>query len=481
MKRLSKILTITVVLVIFSLVSIARHPQFPNVQTKPLTYPEIITALNTKLPNSVFKNKAQLISWLITQIKQRKVDKPLTAEREELLREAGATDELVETIRGNPVSTPTPVPTPTSTPAPTPKPTPIPTVIPTPEKTPVPTLKTTPELTSTPSALKTVAGGVVNGKAISLVKPAYPPAAQAVRASGAVNVQVTIDENGDVIAASAVSGHALLRTAAESAARVSKFSPTILSGQKVRVTGVIVYNFINNNPPKVQNFTNSIGMEFVPIPAGSFLMGSPGIEKDRDADEGPQRQITISKPFYLGKYEVTQEQWEKVMTVNPSYFKNCPKCPVENVNWQEIQNFITRLNALGEGKYRLPTEAEWEYACRAGANTKYSFGEDESALGGYAWFSENSGNRTHEVGTKQSNAWGLYDMHGNVWELVQDWKGNYPNGAVTDPLGPANGSTRVGRGGSWYGLSRFLRSAGRFGNSPLDRDNGLGFRLVREF
>ena len=316
-------------------------------QNKPLTYPEIITALNTKLPNSVFKNKTQLLNFLLTQIRQRKVDKPLTDEREDLLREAGATDELIETIRENPFGA---------------------------------------FDTDAPSVPKTVSGGVVNGRAINLVKPPYPPAAKAVRASGAVNVQVTIDEDGNVILASAVSGHNLLRAAAEQAARASKFNPLTISGQKVMMTGVIVYNFSNDNNSTSNSFKNSLGMEFVMIPAGSFMMGS----ENGESNEKPVHSVTISKSFYMGKTEVTQEQWEKVMGSNPSDLKNCPRCPVDQVSWEDLQNFITELNKKSEGNYRLPTEAEWEYACRAGSTTEYSYGNDEDLLGKYAWFRKNS-------------------------------------------------------------------------------------------
>lgn len=458
-------------------------------QTKPFTIGQILRAIASI--NEATGSRKKLISdKIISDVQNRRVDFPLSKENETLLRNEGATDALIETIRRNspplPTLTPTPKPTltPTSTPTPTPLPTPLPSPTPTPTLTPVPNPSPTTEPTAAnqPKVPNLVEENIVNGKAINLARPVFPQAAASLGISGQVRVQVTIDENGNVISAVAESGPAMLRLPAEVAARASKFNPTTVSGQKVKVKGVIVYNFVNSNPPKISpTFTNSIGMEFVLIPNGSFMMGSPLTEKERDADEGPQSRVTISRRIYLGKYEVTQEQWEKVMGTNPSHFKNCPKCPVENVTWQEIQRFIANLNNNGDGKYRLPTEAEWEYACRAGANTKYSFGDDERVLGGYAWFSENGENKTHQVGTKQPNAWGLYDMHGNVREVVEDWKGNYPSSAATtDPTGPASGSNRVGRGGGWYDFSRFLRAAGRFGISPLERDNGVGFRLVKE-
>ena len=168
------------------------------------------------------------------------------------------------------------------------------------------------------------------------------------------------------------------------------------------------------------SFHNSIGMEFVLIPSGSFVMGrDPLFEEDRD-DELPQHKVNISKPFYLGKYQVTQAQWVAVMEDNPSGFKG-PANPVEQVSWNDAQEFIKRLNVKeGHNRYRLPTEAEWEYAARAGADTVYFFGNDENILPVYAWFIDNSRKTPHPVGKKRPNAWGLYDVHGNVWEWVQD-------------------------------------------------------------
>ncbi|MEW6267496.1 MAG: SUMF1/EgtB/PvdO family nonheme iron enzyme [Thermodesulfobacteriota bacterium] len=228
------------------------------------------------------------------------------------------------------------------------------------------------------------------------------------------------------------------------------------------------------------SFTNSLGQKFVLIPSGTFTMGSPSSESGRDDDE-TQHQVTISRPFYMQTTEVTQGQWRSVMGSNPSHFKNCgDDCPVESVSWNDAQEFIGRLNAKeGGNKYRLPSEAEWEYAARAGSRTAYSFGESQSELGQYAWYDGNSGGQTHPVGRKRPNAWGFYDMHGNVWEWCQDWYGVYPSGAVTDPQGPSSGSDRVHRGGSWLSYAQYCRSAFRAGLVPGDRFNLLGFRLVR--
>ena len=213
----------------------------------------------------------------------------------------------------------------------------------------------------------------------------------------------------------------------------------------------------------------SIGMEFKLIPAGTFIMG-----------EGDQaHEVTLTKPFKMGVHEVTQAQYEQVMGVNPSRFKGGNK-PVEMVSWDNAVEFCRRLSELPAEKaagnvYRLPTEAEWEYACRAETTTMYSFGDDESDLGDYAWYGDNSGDKTHPVGGKKPNAWGLYDMHGNVWEWCQDWYGYYPSGSVTDPSGATSGSSRVFRGGGWFGTAVYCRSAIRYRYKPSFRY--IGFRV----
>ena len=218
---------------------------------------------------------------------------------------------------------------------------------------------------------------------------------------------------------------------------------------------------------------NSIGMRFVPIPAGTFTMG-----------EGKTaHKVTLTKPFELGQHEVTQEQYEKVMGKNPSHFKG-KQNPVEQVSWDDAVEFCRKLSAMPAEKkagyvYRLPTEAEWEYACRAGTTTRYSFGDSDSELGDYAWYDKNSGRTTHPVGQKKPNAWGLYDMHGNVWEWCQDWHGDYPSGSVTDPTGAAVGSLRVYRGGGWVDFARRCRSAVRGRFTPGVRFSDLGFRVLR--
>jgi formylglycine-generating enzyme required for sulfatase activity len=225
------------------------------------------------------------------------------------------------------------------------------------------------------------------------------------------------------------------------------------------------------------SYENSIGMKFVLIPDGTFEMGSP----NGGDDETPVHQVTISQPFYLGTYQVTQAQWEAVMGSNPSRFKGDANCPVESISWNDVQEFIKRLNAKeGDNTYRLPTEAEWEYAARAGTITAYSFGADRALLDQYGWYNGNSGGKTHPVGQLKPNPWGLYDMHGNVGEWVEDWYADkYPSEHQTDPKGPKEGSLRVLRGGSFYDSPGGLRSADRVGRRPESRLGGYGFRCVR--
>ncbi len=230
------------------------------------------------------------------------------------------------------------------------------------------------------------------------------------------------------------------------------------------------------------DYTNSIGMDFIQIETGCFDMGrGPNFEGGFN-DERPRHMVCITKPFYLGKTEVTQSQWIAVMGSNPSGFQGLDN-PVEKVSWDDVQNFIRLLNQKeGSNKYRLPTEAEWEYAARAGSSSTFHFGDDKELLGQYAWFDGNSGKRTHPVAQKRPNQWGLYDMHGNVWEWVQDWydENYYRTSPASNPKGPESGQNRVYRGGGWFHYAGFLRSANRGNSFPDFRRYYLGFRLVRE-
>jgi formylglycine-generating enzyme required for sulfatase activity len=212
-------------------------------------------------------------------------------------------------------------------------------------------------------------------------------------------------------------------------------------------------------------------MNFVRISAGEFMMGS-----ENSGDEQPVHRVKISRDFEMGKCEVTQAQWRAVMGNNPSHFKG-DHLPVENVSWNDVQEFIKKLNqADSKHLYRLPTEAEWEYACRAGTTGAYA-----GNLDAMAWYGSNANRQTHPVGQKQANAWGLYDMHGNVWEWCQDWydRDYYRQSLGTDPQGPSTGARRVNRGGGWLINAGNCRSAGRFSDSPGLRGHYLGFRLLR--
>lgn len=229
------------------------------------------------------------------------------------------------------------------------------------------------------------------------------------------------------------------------------------------------------------NLPGGAQMEFVRIESGTFVMGSPVLEEGRLSDEGPQHFVTISQGYYLGKFEVTQGQWESVMGNNPSQYVGVNR-PVDHVSWYDAQSFIHMLNeTVGDSLYRLPTEAEWEYAARAGTTTRWSFGDDENQLEDYAWFEDNylSTSGTKEAGTKLPNPWGLYDMHGNIFEWCQDWFGLYNLEASIDPTGPASGRERVIRGGFYGNYAEFVRSTSRSAIDPAFRASNFGFRLLR--
>ena len=230
-----------------------------------------------------------------------------------------------------------------------------------------------------------------------------------------------------------------------------------------------------------------VTLELVWCPPGTFMMGSPESEAERSDDE-TQHQVTLSKGFWMGKYEVTQEQWKQVTENNPSSFKGDPRLPVETVSWEDCQKFIEKLNSrMRGGGFGLPTEAQWEYACRAGTTTPFHFGQTISTEqanydGNYTYGNGRKGvyrKKTTVVGSFPSNAWGLYDMHRNVWEWCSDGYGVYPSGAVADPSGASSGKGRVLRGGSWFYNPRYCRSAYRDYSPPGNRSTSYGFRLLR--
>jgi clan AA aspartic protease (TIGR02281 family) len=240
-----------------------------------------------------------------------------------------------------------------------------------------------------------------------------------------------------------------------------------------------------NNSLKTDIFANSM----VLVKGGTFLMGcSATKDGDCELDETPTHWVTLSD-FYIGKYEVTQKEWKAMMGTDPSGNKNCDNCPVEKVSWNDVQLFISKLNSVTEKKYRLPTEAEWEYAARGGVNRqgyKYSGSNILDEVGWFNhndevdWFNKNSGSKTHPVGQKKSNSLGLYDMSGNVWEWCSDLYGRYSGSSQANPKGSTNtGTSRVLRGGSWLLGEGSCRSANRNYGSPDDRFNYIGFRLVR--
>lgn len=228
---------------------------------------------------------------------------------------------------------------------------------------------------------------------------------------------------------------------------------------------------------------DKLKLEMRLIPAGVFIMGSPSNEPDREDDEGSQYKLEISKPFYMGIYEVTQAQWSALMGTSPSRFSGLPDNPVEQVSWDDCQGFITKLNSLGIGRFRLPTEVEWEYACRAGSRTTFYWGDDSTydLLGDYAWHPNNAEGKTRPVGKKKPNAWGLYDIQGNVAEWCNDfYQAPFSPDRVVDYKGPESGRYRVYRGGCWNSAKRNFRSANRMWMDPATRSYMIGFRLVRE-
>ncbi len=251
-------------------------------------------------------------------------------------------------------------------------------------------------------------------------------------------------------------------------------------------------------------FINSIGMELVHIEPGTFMMGTPEDEDDEDEDdededdededdededdededdededdEGPQHRVTLRGGFYMGVTQVTQAQWRAVMGMNPSEFKG-DDLPVERVSWDDAVAFCEKLSRSEGRTYRLPSEAEWEYACRAGMTTRFCFGDDEDGLGRYGWYEDNSNDETNPVASKQPNAWGLHDMHGNVWEWCQDWydSGYYGRSPAQDPTNTRAGTYRVLRGGSWYSNPWGCQSAYRGIDTPATRNLLIGFRV----
>jgi formylglycine-generating enzyme required for sulfatase activity len=233
-----------------------------------------------------------------------------------------------------------------------------------------------------------------------------------------------------------------------------------------------------------KHWINDFGMKFAWIPPGTFIMGSPNTEKGRGDDE-IRHKVTLSKGLYLGVHAVTQEQWQSIMGSNPSHFKGEKNLPVEQVSWEDCQAFCKKLRQKAAKPYRLPTEAEWEYACRAGTTAPYHYGEtvstDQANYNGNFTFGNGKKGvyraKTMPVGRFPANPWGLYDMHGNVWQWCQDWHGGYLQKDVTDPQGAKLGTNRVLRGGSWGSHPLFCRSANRNFSGPENRTEFYGLRV----
>ena len=222
---------------------------------------------------------------------------------------------------------------------------------------------------------------------------------------------------------------------------------------------------------------DGISIDMVRVEAGTFTMGATPEMENPSEDEKPPHQVTLTNNYYIGKYEVTQALWQAVMGNNPSGYKG-DNLPVEQVSWDDCQEFISQLNRITGKTFRLPTEAEWEYAARGGKKSRGYQYSGSNNLSDVAWYYDNSGNKTHAVGSKQANELGIYDMSGNVWEWCQDWYDDYNSSSQTNPTGANSGSGRVGRGGSWYDAARVCRSSCRGIITPDSRSDDLGLRLV---
>ena len=270
----------------------------------------------------------------------------------------------------------------------------------------------------------------------------------------------------------------------------SRQTVTISEGQTASISGSLTSTTSssstnalssNSSSPSGNTITipvkNGINIEMVKVEAGSFNMGATPEMVNPWEDEKPVHRVTLTNDYYIGKYEVTQALWQAVMGKNPSWFKG-NDLPVEQVSWNDCQDFISKLNAMTGKRFRLPTEAEWEYAARGGKKSRSYQYSGSNTLGDVAWYSDNSGSKTHAVGTKQPNELGIYDMAGNVDEWCQDWYVSYSSSPQTNPTGAASGSDRVSRGGSWDFSARGCRSSYRRGNTPDFRNGDLGLRLV---
>ena len=259
----------------------------------------------------------------------------------------------------------------------------------------------------------------------------------------------------------------------------------ILEGQTATIAGVLTTNSSSSVASGTSSsgntitipVKNGINIDMVRVEAGTFTMGATAEMKDPNDDEIPTHRVTLTNDYYIGKYEVTQALWQAVMGNNPSCFKG-DNLPVEQVRWDDCQDFLSRLNLITGKTFRLPTDAEWEYAARGGKKSRGYQYSGSNKLSKVAWYDGNSGHKTHVVGSKQANELGIYDMSGNVWEWCQDWYDSYNSSSQVNPTGANSGSDRVCRGGSWFGIARRCHSSCRYNYSPVGRSYVLGLRLV---
>ena len=259
----------------------------------------------------------------------------------------------------------------------------------------------------------------------------------------------------------------------------------ILESQTATLSGVLTTNASSSVASGASLSGNTIiipvkdgiSIDMIRVEAGTFTMGATTEMKDPWDDEKPTHQVTLTNDYYIGKYEVTQALWKAVMGKNPSNFKG-DNLPVEEVSWNDCQKFISKLNSITGKTFRLPTEAEWEYAARGGKKSRGYQYSGSNNLSDVAWYTDNSGSKTHTVGSKQANELGIYDMSGNVYEWCQDWKGSYSSSSQVNPTGDNSGSDRVCRGGSWFDSAGGCRSSYRYYSTPDCRGNNLGLRLV---
>ena len=295
------------------------------------------------------------------------------------------------------------------------------------------------------------------------------------KSSAPSNLQITLSK--EVASASQSSPTALpqLAQTQQPVAQTQSVSSTAslsTSGASSNMVGSSTSGSVITIPVK-----DGISIEMVKVEAGSFDMGATSEMENPYEDEKPVHRVTLTNNYYVGKYEVIQALWQAVMGSNPSKFKGAD-LPVEQVSWNDCQDFVSKLNAMTGKRFRLPTEAEWEYAARGGKKSRGYQYSGSNTLGDVAWYGDNSGSKTHAVGTKQPNELGIYDMTGNVWEWCQDWYDSYSSSPQTNPTGAASGSYRVNRGGCWYSSARYCRTSYRYRSTPGGRGRGLGLRLV---